>query len=80
MKPVNNQHHHTYSGDRKVEHTPTVNISGLKSDGLGALRGGVGPGAPASEGEEFLSWVTFPFFVSGLLASRRKPHLCWFSL
>lgn len=27
-------------------HTPTVNISGLNSDGLGALRGGVGPGEP----------------------------------
>lgn len=58
-------------------HTPTVNISGLKSDGLGTLRGGVGPGVPASEGEALVSWVTFPFFVSGLLASRRKPHLCW---
>lgn len=57
--------------------TPTVNISGLKSDGLGILGGGGGPGAPASEGGGFVSWVTFPFFVSGLLASRRKPHLCW---
>lgn len=67
----------SYSSGRTVGHTPTVNISGLKSDGLGTLRGGVGPGVPASEGEEFVSWVTFPFFVSGLLASRRKPHLCW---
>lgn len=52
-----------------------MNISGLKRVGLGTLGGGGGPGAPASE--RFVSWVTFPFFVSGLLASRRKPHLCW---
>lgn len=57
--------------------TPTVNISGLKSVGLGTLGGGGGPGAPASEGEALVSWVTLPFFVSGLLASRRKPHFCW---
>lgn len=60
-----------------AEHTPTVNMSGLKSDGLGALGRGAGPGVPASEGEALVSWVTFPFFVSGLLASRRNPHLCW---
>lgn len=54
-----------------------MNIKGFKSVGLGTLGGGGGPGVPTSEGKVFVSWVTLPFFVSGLLASRRKPHLCW---
>lgn len=60
----------------QVEHTPTVNISGFKSVGRGALGKGVVPGLPVSEGDWFASSKTFPFFVSGLLASRRKPHRC----
>lgn len=60
----------------EVKHTPTVNISGFKSVGRGALGRGVGPGLPLSEGDGFASSKTFPFFAWGLLASRRKPHLC----
>lgn len=57
--------------------TPTVNISGVKSVGLGTLGGGWGTGVPASVAEVFVSCVAFFFFMSGLLASRRNPHLCW---
>lgn len=60
----------------QVEHTPTVNISGFKRVGRGALGRGVGPDLTLSEGDGFPSSKTFPFFVCGLLASRRKPHLC----
>lgn len=62
-----------------MEHTPTVNISGFKNVGRGAFGRGVGLGPPVSEGDGFASSKTFPFFVSGLLASRRKPHLCCLS-
>lgn len=60
--------------------TPTVNTSGLSSDGLETLGGGAGPPWPGGGFVTFVSWLTFPvftFFVSGLLASRRKVHLCW---
>lgn len=65
---------------RMLGRTPRVNTSGLSSDGLEALRGGAEPPGPGGGLVTFVSWLTFSvfiFFVSGLLASRRKKHLCW---
>lgn len=70
-------HHYTSAVENWGGPTPTVNISGVKSVSLGTLGGGWGTGVPASVAEVFVSCMAFFFFMSGLLASRRNPHLCW---